>query len=75
MRCADSGRRERENGRHGGRTFGELVHALAARPGEESDRRMLLLSCLLEQGVEDALGFRPRLVPPQRVLLRSIEKT
>ena len=74
MRCAGSGRHEQDNGRHGGRTFGELVQALAGRPGEESDRRMILLSCLLEQGVEDALG-RPRLVPPQRVLLRSIEKT
>lgn len=75
MRCADTGRREKRSGRHGGRSFGELVHALAMRPGEESDRRMLLLSCLLEQGIEDALDFRPRPVPLQRVLLRSIEKT
>ena len=74
MHCADSGQHEKKDRRYGGRTFDELVQALAGRPGEESDRHMLLLSCLLEQGVEDALG-RPRLVPPQRVLLRSIEKT
>ncbi len=75
MRCADSGRRERDGGRHGGRTFGELVRALAGRSGGEGDRRMVLLSCLIEQGVEDALGRRARFPAPQRVLLRSIEKT
>ncbi len=36
---------------------------------------MILLCSLLEQGVEDALGSRLRLPAPQRVLLRSIEKT
>ncbi len=36
---------------------------------------MILLSCLLERGVEDAMRHRPRLMAPHRVLLRSIEKT
>jgi len=75
MRCADTGRREPGKGRHGGRTFDELVRTIAGRPGGEGDRSMILLSCLIEQGIEDALDFRPRLAPPQRVLLRSIEKT
>ncbi len=75
MHCAGSGSHEARERRHGGRTFGELVRALAVRPGGNGDHRMVLLSCLIEQGVEDALGRHSRLSAPQRVLLRSIEKT
>ncbi len=75
MHCADTRQLEGNTKRHGSRTFDQLMQALAGRPGKAADHRMILLCSLLEQGVEDALGSRLRLPAPQRVLLRSIEKT
>ncbi len=51
------------------------MRKIAGRACGPADHRMILLSCILERGVEDALGRHRRIAGAQRVLLRSIEKT
>ena len=42
--------------------FGRLLEQLSRRAAPPPDARMRLLSCLLEQGLEDALRNRARLM-------------
>ncbi len=43
-------------GRHGGRTFRDLLERIAERPAPQGgDRDMRLLACFLERGVRGAL--------------------